>query len=248
MLLVWLPIICSYACWTRRGGWDGIKRVSFCTRYWGASVAWILGIKVKVTGDADNFSGGLIVSNHLGYIDVFVHASLFPIRFTPKADIRKWPLLGHYVGVSRPIWIDRSSRHKSHKTAKEFEATMAHGIPLLVYPEGTSTDGLHGVLPFKSTAFESVTDKKFPILPILITYKPTEDGKPVAWYGDMTMLPHLWRVLGYRSITAEVHILPQVVPAGQNRKELAAQVHKIMAIAYSKICGKADISAPKGIV
>jgi 1-acyl-sn-glycerol-3-phosphate acyltransferase len=245
-ILIWLIVTGFLSFFVHLGGWGAIKRVSFCSSMWGRGFIKILNIHIKVHGDPKSFKGGLIVSNHLGYIDILVHATIFPIRFSPKADIRKWPFLGYYLSISRPIWVDRGSRQKSQEVAREFEETMAHGIPLMVYPEGTSTDGLHGLLPFKSTPFESVTGKRFPILPIITCYKSTEDGQPVAWFGDMTLLPHLWRILGYRRIDGEVHILPTIIPEGQNRKELAVQVHQIMETAYLNINKNYIAQALKG--
>ena len=101
---------------------------------------------------------------------------------------------------------------------QQIMATMKHGIPLLVYPEGTSTDGEHGIKAFKSTPFEAVAASDLPILPIVTYYEPMDDGLPVAWFGDMTLMPHLWRILGYKSINVEVHILPQIKSEGSSRK------------------------------
>ncbi len=232
----WLPIVGVYAFFVHLGGWKAIKRVSFVTRTWGRGLAWCFHLNIRVFGDFSHFQGGLIVSNHCGYLDILTHASLFPIRFAPKKEIRSWPFLGWYLGISRPIWIDRSSRQKSREAVESFRATMEHGIPLLVYPEGTSTDGEHGLLPFKSTPFEAVSRSKFPILPILTLYRPTSDGKSLCWYGNDELMPHVWRVLGYRRIDIDVHILPLIQPQpNEDRKALAERVHRIMNEAYWKL-------------
>jgi 1-acyl-sn-glycerol-3-phosphate acyltransferase len=249
---MWLPIIGLYSFLIHFGGWNAIRRVSFCTRIWGYVITRILNIRIKVIGEFQNFKGGLIVSNHLGYLDILVHASLFPIRFAPKMQIKKWPLLGPYLGISRPIWIDRSSRQKAKDVAEQFKETMIHGIPLLVYPEGTSTSGEEGILEFKSTPFEAVAEGNFPILPLITSYERGKDGQTYAWYGDITLFPHFWKILSAKTINVEVHIMPVIIPGNRSRKELAEYVHKLMLAEYNKIKHHTDhntdqqISSEKG--
>jgi 1-acyl-sn-glycerol-3-phosphate acyltransferase len=216
------------------GGWTAIKRVSKITLLWGSGIAQIMNLKVNIIGDISSFKGGLIVSNHMGYIDIIAHASSFPIRFTPKAEISRWPILGFFLGLNRPIWIDRRSKQKSRETMNQFRMTMKNGIPLIVYPEGTSTSGLDGILPFKSTPFEAAVSENCPILPIVTIYK----DKTVCWWGDMTLLPHIWQISGYKGIEVDLHVLPAVYPEGRSRKEMAKYVHDLMEEEYEKIMGK----------
>lgn len=188
-------------------------------------------MKIKVYGKTSEFDGGLIVSNHQGYLDIIAHSTTFPIRFTPKQDIRHWPIMGLYLGISRPIWVDRSSKQKSIKLMRDFIETMQHDIPLIIYPEGTSTDGVSGLLPYKSTPFAAVSETNLPILPIITWFEPPPDGNSLAWFGegsDATLFPHLMRVLGYKRINVEIHVMPIIRPEGRDRKELAKYVHGVM--------------------
>lgn len=234
-ILLWLPLIGVFSFFMQIGGWSGIKRVSYCTRVWGYVITKIFNIKIKVYGNPADFKGGLIVSNHLGYLDPLVHSALFPVRFAPKKDIRSWPVLGWYLSVSHPIWVDRSARQKSKELEIMFEETIAHDIPLLIYPEGTSSSGEEGILRFKSTSFESASEINCPILPLITTYNKAPDGKLLAWYGDEPILSNLWRVLGYKKIYVEVRILPIVMPERRSRKELAEYVHQVMEKEYWKV-------------
>ena len=232
-LIIWFIMAGPLAAPFIVGGWKSIKRVSRITRLWGSGITKVLNVKVKVHGDISSFEGGLIVSNHMGYFDIIAHAAVFPIRFTPKKEIFYWPLLGWYFALSRPIWIDRGSKRKSQTTMNAFKETMEHKIPLLVYPEGTSTDGLHGVLPFKSTPFEAAAQGNFPILPILTVYRDPS----VCWFGSMPLVPHVWKVAGYKSIEIDLYALPVVHPEGRSRKEIADIVHEMMEKEYWKIRG-----------
>ena len=222
------------------GGRAGIKRVARYTRNWGRFlVRHVAPVEVKVSGEREVAPGALIVSNHQSYIDILVHASLFPIRFAPKAEIRRWPVFGWYLAISRPVWVDRKSRQKSKAVMEEFRRTLEEGVSLLVYPEGTTTDGQHGLLPFKSTPFEPIVGTPFVIQPIITRYIIGRDGWNPAWYGDQTMLPHVWTLLGHKKIHAEVTVLPPVrALPGEDRKELALRVETIMRQALRKEDGE----------
>lgn len=211
-----------------------IRRMARQIRIWAAGICWILGIRARIHGDPKLYekTGGLVVSNHLGYADIFLHASVFGLRFTPKADIRKWPVLGWYADMTRPIWVDRKSKQSSARTMVLFRETLLNKIPLIIYPEGTSTDGKSGILPFKTTPFEPVVGTDIPVQPIVVVYRVPRGGVDPAWYGDMTFLPHLWDLLGASGVTADIYLLPQIRAEGRTRKELAQFVHDEMLKVY----------------
>ena len=233
--LLWMWPFAIYSLFRGMGSRAGIRRVAYCTRAWGKFLVWNFGVKVKFVTDHPIKEGMLIVSNHQSYLDVLLHASLFPIRFTPKKDIKHWPVLGFYLGISRPVWVDRKNRQKSGELLEEFHRTLSDGVSLLVYPEGTTTDGEHGMLPFKPTAFAAVIGTEFKIQPIITRYIREKDNWNPAWYGDQTLLPHLWKFIGRKQTCVEVVALPPVTPqVGEDRKQLAERVEKLMLEAMAK--------------
>ena len=216
-------------------------RLAEQTRIWAAGLASILGIRLRLFGTPEGKKkvSGLVVSNHTGYVDILAEAAAFGMKFTPKSEIRSWPVLGGYVQLSDPIWIDRSSPRKSAKTLEEFRDTLRNGIPLLVYPEGTSTDGRSGLRPFKSTSFETVVGTDIPIQPVLIFYRTEKNDTSPAWYGDMTLLPHLWKILGNGKTLCELHVLePYHAPAGADRKQIMTEVRDRMSTEYEALLAR----------
>ncbi len=235
MFGLWMWPFAFYSLFRGMGGRSGIRRVAYCTRAWGKFLVRNFGVKVKFVSNHPIDEGMLIISNHQSYLDVLLHASLFPIRFTPKAEIKKWPVLGFYLGISRPVWIDRKNRQKSAETLKEFHQTLSDGVSLLVYPEGTTTDGEHGMLPFKATAFATVIDTNFKIQPVITRYLRESDNWNPAWYGDQTLLPHVWKFIGRPVTRVEVIALDPVTPLpGEDRKQLASRVEKLMTEAMEQ--------------
>jgi 1-acyl-sn-glycerol-3-phosphate acyltransferase len=242
LLIGWLTfiwVIVAVAGIGRR--WESQRRIAKISLLWGKGIAWIFGFKTKIIGNPKQIAGGLVVSNHTGYVDILVHAGVWPIRFASKSTIKHWPFIGWFVYFGRPVWIDRTTISKAKIAEKEFRDSMANNVLLLVYPEGTSTSGKDGILEFKSTPFEAAVGGNNWIMPSIIRYGDTPDGKPVAWYDDMTFLPHLWRIFGYKRIYAEITIMEPFKPEGRNRKELAKFTHKKMAEEYRKIFANGNI-------
>ncbi len=206
--------------------------------FWARGILKILNIRIEMAGTLPDDRGVLIVANHTGYLDIAIHAGLSGVRFAPKKEIRSWPLLGFYVDFSYPVWIDRKARSKSLESLEAFKQTMAMGCPLIVYPEGTSTDGLHGLLPFKSTPFEAAVESGCRILP-LVTHYIVEPGEMnPAWFGDQSFAPHVLKLLQAQRFTARIVVLPTLrAEKGTDRKALAAQVREKMLAAYNREMG-----------
>ena len=215
-------------------GRRGIRWNGKLSRVWGRGLVRILNIRISGRENVpDDIPGALIVSNHQSYLDILVESSLFPVRFLPKAEIRFWPVLGWFLALNRPIWVDRKSPMKAAKVADEIARSLQEDLPVLAYPEGTTSDG-KSLLPFKSTAFEPVVRAGLPIRPVLLRYAPPADDHPIAWYGDMTLLPHLIHTLGQPGFEAEITLLDPILPhPGEDRKNFANRVRQIMLEHYS---------------
>jgi lyso-ornithine lipid O-acyltransferase len=234
LLFLWTLIMVAASLPNRLRGWKGRKATSELTSIWAKGMARIAGIKIKVSGQISDLPSALIVSNHIGYIDIVVHATIFPLRFTPSTDVAKIPVVGFVTAMSNAIFVNRKSAPAARKAVRDFTKTMRKGMYLIVYPEGTSTSGKSGILPFKSTPFDAAAEGDMPILPILTRYREKPGVPTVAWYGDMTFFSHLWGVLGLRSIEAEVRFLEAIFPKKRTRKELAAVTHEAMSSEWNK--------------
>lgn len=226
---------------------SAVRCAAWWTKHWAAGAAALIGMKIDVRGDPAAAAGKLVVSNHTGYLDVLAEGALFPVRFAPQAEMRRWPLFGWFTALSRPVWVDRKNRSRSEKTAREIAETLEMKLAMLVYPEGTSTDGRHGLLPFKSTAFESALRTGASLLPVLVFHEPAGgEAFDTAWHGNAAFLPHLRGILGLKGIRSCVYIMPELSPrAGEDRKELAARMHREMS-RYYQACLSDFLSRPDG--
>ena len=247
LLLIWffITLLCAGVDVLFRRRWNSVRTGAKWTRIWAEVAGRIIGLKINFYGNPSEAAGKLVISNHTGYLDIVAQGTLFPLRFAPKIEMRSWPLFGWMISLSRPVWVDRSNRIRAGKTAEEFKQTLEHDFSLLVYPEGTSTDGRHGLLPFKSTAFEAAISADVALLPVLVFHKGIPDGAfDPAWYGDIGFLTHIWGVLGLKEIHSSVYIMPVAhLEKGEDRKQLAQRMHQLMTAYYERCAASVECGA-----
>lgn len=168
---------------------------------------------------------GLLVSNHLGYLDIPLLGSLTPVVFVSKYEVRHWPLVGWISRMAGTLFIRRERRSDVARIAREIHAVMREGHLVVVFPEGTSSDGRQ-VLPFKSSLLEPATGTDHELFAGHITYAITEGSveNDVCYWGDMTIFAHAVKILTRPRVTASVRF-SRVPTSGAGRKDLARQLH-----------------------
>jgi 1-acyl-sn-glycerol-3-phosphate acyltransferase len=190
----------------------------------------ILGLRVRRIGRPTKSRPALFAANHISYLDISVFGSLIAGSFIAKTEVGSWPLFGWLARLQRSVFIDRQVRSTAHQR-DTIAGRLAAREALILFPEGTSGDG-NRVLPFKSALF-SVADQRaagpVTVQPVSIAYTRL-DGMPIgrrlrplfAWYGAMTMAPHLWTMVGLGAveIVVEFHPPTTLVECG-SRKALA---------------------------
>ena len=189
---------------------------------WSQFACRVLGIRVRTHGSMP--PSGLLVSNHLSYLDIIVLSSIRPCVFVAKCDVASWPLFGWLAHAAGTIFVDRERRFSSPKVVNGIHDAIAGGSVVVLFPEGTSSDG-SAVLPFKSTLLESAVQLRCPVAAASIDY--ALDGGSVAeevcYWRDMTLVPHLLNLFLKREIRAYYSFSPAKVRAG-NRKEIAREL------------------------
>jgi 1-acyl-sn-glycerol-3-phosphate acyltransferase len=168
---------------------------------------------------------GLLVSNHLSYLDILVLSSLRPVVFVAKKDVKSWPVFGWFAAMAGTIFIDRERRTHVGQINRAIEETMNSGVLVVLFAEGTSSGG-ETVLPFKSSLLEPAVQQPHLLSAALIQYE-LEDGdasEEVCYWKDMKFLPHLINLLGKPSVRARLSCVRIDRPAA-NRKDLARQLH-----------------------
>jgi 1-acyl-sn-glycerol-3-phosphate acyltransferase len=203
----------------------------------------ILNIKVNLVGKIHKERPGLLISNHASWLDIPILSSLTNISFIAKSEISKWPLFGFLAKLQDTVFVERRAI-KAVKQKNEINDILLTGKRLVLFPEGTSSDG-NRVLKFKSSLFSVVehSTESYLIQAVTICYKGL-NGLPmsrserplISWWGDMDLMSHLWNILKLNSTDILV-IAHEPIEEVSNRKSLAkiawVQVSQGMGLALS---------------
>jgi len=175
---------------------------------------------------------GLIVSNHLSYLDILCYSAAVPCVFVSKAEVEQWPIFGTYARWSGSVFVRRHDRGGAARANASVSDSIESGVPVVLFPEGMTTDG-HRVLRFHSTMLQPAIDVGAPVTPCAIRYE-LDDGDPAteaAWWGDTPLLPHVWNLFGKKCVRARIAFGESVVPSG-DRKQLGHVLHDRVAGLY----------------
>ena len=182
-------------------------------------------LKMRLASAGTPPESGLLVCNHLSYLDIIALASLAPAVFVAKREVQSWPIFGWLASLAGTLFVDRARRSDVRRVNDRIRALLDNGVLVVVFPEATSTGG-DTVLPFKSPLLEPALQQRHPITAGCIHYS-LGDGDvrdEVCYWRDMTFLPHLLNVLCKSSIEAFVSF--EIVHHGfNNRKQLARRLH-----------------------
>lgn len=181
----------------------------------------VLNIRVVLVGDPPR--SGLLVCNHVSYLDIPVLASVASLSFVSKADVRAWPVFGSLAARGGTIFVRRESKEDVTRVNGELAERLRGGFAVCLFPEGTSSAG-DDVLPFKSSLLEPAINTD--VWPAYITYEAPgyAVGKSVAYWGEMSFVSHFLTLLTIPSITCTVRFDSHPVCLA-SRKELAKVLH-----------------------
>lgn len=199
-------------------------------------LCWILGIKVRVTGELASGDGLLVAANHTSWLDIPIMSTIGPASFIAKSQVENWPFFGLLGTLQETVYVERERKQKTADQRDAIRGRIAAGDTIILFPEGTSNDG-NRVLPFKS-ALLSVAEgelirkdgaaRDIKVQPMTVAYTKLR-GLPMnreyrpffAWYGDMDLVPHLWDAVRLGGIEVEVTLHEPVTAAAVGgRKEL----------------------------
>ena len=191
-------------------------------RLWSGRLQSIIGLQVECRGCPP--TRGMLVCNHLSYLDMLALTSAGEMVFLSKIEVGDWPLIGQIARASGALFVNRSRRGDVADLEPEFVAVIEQGVVLTMFPEGTSSGG-DRVLPFFSSLLAPAAERGWPVTPAWIGYSLEEGSveNEVAYWRDMIFLPHFLNLLGKRRIKAVIHFGEPLV--NPDRKALARELH-----------------------
>jgi 1-acyl-sn-glycerol-3-phosphate acyltransferase len=180
-------------------------------------------IETQFTGDIP--SSGLLVCNHLSYLDILVLSALAPCVFVAKREVTHWPVFGWFAKLAGTVFVHREQRSQAGQTVKEIEAALQTGAVVVLFPEGTSSGG-ESILPFKSSLLEPAARQTYPLTAGFLRYELGDGNvsEEVCYWKDMTLVPHLINLCSKRAVQASVHF-NHLREGNTDRKQLARRLH-----------------------
>lgn len=214
-------------------------------------VCRIIGLKHRAIGTLDPTRPLMMVANHAGYLDVFVLGGIAPVSFTPKREVRSWPVIGFLCVLADCVFVERKPSHMQ-EARRSMRKRLNKDKILCLFPEGTTSDN-STVIPFKSGFFslaeteEGEDEEPLPVQPVTLAFTAigTQAMLPhwrprVAWVGDDTFFDHFWRVLKLPDVSIIVQFHEsQILPVGGSRKELSQNCERIIGESLKHLHGMA---------
>ncbi len=222
----------------------GPAKMAFSQVYW-RTLGGLIGLHVRVIGVVSPPGADgrpvVFVSNHSSWLDILVLGARLPAHFIAKEEVARWPIIGTIARLGRTVYV-RRSRASTGRERDDMGVRLSAGDNLILFPEGTTSDGSR-VLPFRS-AFLSVAELKVTpsrqtaiVQPVSVVYDRLA-GLPIgrasrplfAWYGDMDIGSHFWRLAQHKGMRATVLLHQPIDPANYaSRKALSQAVWAIVA-------------------
>lgn len=211
---------------------------------WHQAVSRSLGVTSRVEGRPET-GGVLYVANHISWLDIPVIGSRIRGSFVAKAEVGSMGFVGHLADIQDTIYVERERRTRAGEQASEIQRRLGQGDNIILFPEGTSNDGVH-VLPFKSSLFSVVEGEALEtvrIQPVTLAYTRL-NGLPltrqrlldIAWIGDMELAPHALELMKLGRIEARILCHEPVRRADfADRKALAQHCHAVIRAGYQKL-------------
>lgn len=188
-------------------------------QHWSALLVHLLGIRLRVTGTPMD-GGGLIVANHVSWLDIPLISASVQTRFVSKSEVQHWPVAGWLADACGTFYLRRGKGGARPLLSKLLPWLRAGGS-VTVFPEGTTTDGAD-VLPFHPRLLSAAIESGQPVQPVALRYAPNARGEAVApFIGDDDLVSHIVRLLHNRGLEARLTFCAPIGSAGRTREELA---------------------------
>ncbi|HLP98763.1 MAG TPA: lysophospholipid acyltransferase family protein [Sideroxyarcus sp.] len=198
-------------------------------QHWSARLLCIFNVKVDIAANdpLHNLRSGLIVTNHISWLDVFVLNSIVPMRFVAKAEVRRWPVFGWLCARAQTLFLERGKAREAARMNVQLVELLRQGECLAVFPEGTTTDGTR-IAHFHSSLLQPAIDAAAQVHPIAIRYQD-EDGSlsmAAAYIDEMSFGASMWNILSTPELHVRLIATPPLAACTLDRRSLTKIAHE----------------------
>ncbi len=207
-------------------------------RLWHRIACRMIGLRVHVHGALDTRRPLLLVANHVSWKDILALGSVADVVFIAKAEVKAWPVFGLLARLQATIFVAREQKRTTGNQVNEIGARLAAGEIVVLFPEGTTSDG-NRLLEIKTSLFGAAAaavplapEGTVHVQPVAIAYTRVH-GMPMgryhrpiaAWPGDIELVPHLMGVLREGAVDVDLVFGSTIAyRADSNRKLVSRDV------------------------
>ena len=226
---------------TRRAGAEWLHR--FCA-------AMLRGFDVTVHVEGAMPERGVLISDHLTYLDIIVYASIKPVVYCSKAEVERMPVLGFMAMSAGTVMVERGAGGSAARAKLGMQAAADEGVPVVFFPEGTTTTG-YSMLPFHSGLLAVSLEAEQPIWPAYIHYTLKKNDSSVSLHddvcwGDTPMLKHIFRFLGIDGVDAWVKVAQEPIRFSLPEREIDRKIAAVEAREAVMALAGMSLDSPAG--
>jgi 1-acyl-sn-glycerol-3-phosphate acyltransferase len=222
----------------------GAQTQRYILRLWSRQLLEVMNVKITQAPKFNEISAGMVVANHISWIDVCVLNTIVPTRFVAKAELRAWPIIGWLCSRAQTLFIERGKARAAARINLEVVEQIKEGFQFSVFPEGTTTDGSY-VAAFHSSLLQPAVDAGVMVQPLALTYFDADGERSVVapYVGEMTFVASLWLMLSAPSLQVQVLATAELNAAEMDRRQLAQAAKLQIEAALSRVVATEDVEA-----
>ncbi len=191
---------------------------------WGAGLARIMGVVLHRRNERTGPMGDLIISNHMGFLDVPVMLSVYPSVFMIKMSMRKVFYFGKALEDQGHVFVARSDKTSRSNAREGLLEVLKDGDRIIVFPEGRASPGVERP-PFKPFSFKAAADTGCLLEACVIDYLP--DRNMLKWDINRPMRPQLVELFGRKRTDISIEFFPAEKIEG-DPGEAAVRYHELI--------------------
>ncbi len=205
----------------------------FMISWWSGTLLRLFGFRIRAFGKP--LPGAVMyVANHLSWLDIELMHSQRAISFVAKSEIARWPVVGYLATRAGTIYHQRGSSDSMANVIGRVVERLQTGEPVGIFPEGGTGAG-ERVRTFHARIFQAALDANVPVQPVALRYG--RDGRQdlsMPFAQGESFVANLLRILGSRSMDAEVHFLEPVESTPDARRRMAeeSRARIVRAVGY----------------
>jgi len=199
-------------------------------RHWFRCVLRVMGVRRKIMGQPAK-GPVLIAANHISWLDIAVLGAHVGAGFVSKSEVANWPVVGWLARQGGTLFIHRGKHESAEHIAHDMTGRLATGNPVLLFPEGTTSDGTQ-VRRFKNRLFQPALHANVPVQAVSIRYtRGNEPVDPVAYVEGVSLRTSVLGVLRRAHTEVNITWCEPFPVAGRERRDIAVEAERQVAAA-----------------